>query len=54
MTLYAAVYGVKKIIYADAYYATKVQPLHSFFVSRIDKHASEASARERAPCAGGQ
>ena len=35
--------------YADVFWATKVQLLHSFFVSKIDEHASEASARERAP-----
>ena len=39
------------MIYADVFRATKVQPLHSFFISKIDKHASEASVREREPVA---
>ena len=31
-----------------------MQLLHSFFVSKIDEHASKASARERDPCSNGQ
>ena len=31
-------YGLKKMIYADVFWATKFQPLHSFFVSKIDEH----------------
>ena len=45
-------YGLRKIIYADVFWATKVQPLHSFFISKIDEHASELKrAREREPVA---
>ena len=39
-------YDLKKMIYADVFLATKVQLLHSFFVSKIDEHA-----REREPLA---
>ena len=45
-------YGLRKMIYADVFWATKVQPLHSFFISKIDEHASELKrAREREPVA---
>ena len=44
-------YGVKKMIYADVSWATKLQLLHSFFVSKMDQRASEASASEREPLA---
>ena len=35
---FMTLYGLKKMIYADVFWATKFQPLHSFFVSKIDEH----------------